>query len=80
MKEIRPNWRPLNTAPRDATVITVWCNSGIYNTYWGLSWAQTKGSDHWVGLTGGIRPTHWIPTKEFNKLKQMDLNILGPEE
>ena len=39
MKEIRPDWKPLNTAPRNGEVFTVWCNNDCTRQIM-FSWAS----------------------------------------
>lgn len=60
-------WQPIETAPRDGTVIGVWTrhNEGTIKVVrWGHHLGQKNSQPCWVTITRGISisalPTHWI--------------------
>lgn len=65
------NWQPIETAPRDGTIVLVACNLGICTAqYYELSrsWFVTdsEGMIVWIGGDRGEimrveNPTHWAP-------------------
>jgi hypothetical protein len=71
-----PEWRPIDTAPKDGTRIDVWLSGGrIPDVYWGLprhdcgeagaycdSCPVGEGwCDAYGYLTEDEQPTHWMP-------------------
>lgn len=62
-----PVWQPIETAPKDGTLVDLWLSSGdtkrITGCYWsesGLCW--TDGDRYY--LKGRVQPTHWMPLPE----------------
>lgn len=55
-------WRPIETAPRDGTMILVgrW-DQGLATVY-GDHWAEDPGC--WYDSSGLFEPTHWMPLPE----------------
>ena len=59
-------WRPIETAPMDGTIIDLWSQSGRQAdckwdtswTFWGMGGFDTMD---WVGIPEWEKPTHWMP-------------------
>lgn len=73
----RPRWRPIETAPKDGTVVDLWYGDQRYpncewdRSYaslpeqfcgWAQNYAERPGSTY--PLPPGFRPTHWRPLPE----------------
>lgn len=60
-------WLPIETAPKNGTLVAVWCNKepGIIRTAkWGISKSAPKSCGCWVTPSGNAIsniPTHWTP-------------------
>jgi hypothetical protein len=56
-------WRPINTAPKDGTLILAWDGRAALLAYWGRSNAVNPFG--WIGGHCHInhidQPTHWMP-------------------
>lgn len=60
-KRIAPEWRPINSAPKDETIILVSDGQGVYEVQW------ARMCEEWYMLHGDkpiIGPTHWMPLPE----------------
>ena len=58
-------WQPIETAPRDGTLIDLWAGERIANCAWNVPskcWAERVGAGfggkHWAVVNN---PTHWMP-------------------
>lgn len=58
-------WQPIETAPRDRTLIDLWAGERIANCAWNVPskcWAERVGASfdgkHWAVVNN---PTHWMP-------------------
>jgi len=68
-----PTWQPIETAPKDGTVIDLWAvreATGEADRYANCIWARTVwggepiGEPRWQGLYDRysvVTPTHWMP-------------------
>ena len=77
-----PGWRPIETAPRDGTLVLLWAESiGLHVAYLHQEWSWTKFRviRTWQALwcekqsgdeDEGIKPTHWMPLPEPPEAKQ----------
>ena len=59
------SWQPIETAPRDGTLIDLWAGERIANCAWNVPskcWAERVGAGfggkHWAVVNN---PTHWMP-------------------
>jgi hypothetical protein len=54
------NWQPIETAPKDGTLIDLWTPAGRLTDYgWGLDGAECW--THPDGYVADAQPTHWMP-------------------
>lgn len=67
------DWQPIETAPKDGTVIDVWVKdlkkndgSGQRRTHVWWSKNADRWSDDWLHVPRmfGVKPTHWMPLPE----------------
>jgi hypothetical protein len=67
-------WRPIETAPRDGTLIDIWCDGerlpdccwdphGFGNTGWQQKYAEVP---NFFPING--TPTHWMPRPEAPRI------------
>jgi len=70
IKDMLPDdvqWRPIETAPKDGTVIDLWDGKYMHrvtNVRWGHQrWQDGKpvGEKEWGLITHDGKPTHWMP-------------------
>ena len=64
---VEVQWRPIETAPKDGTVIDLWDGKYMHrvtNVRWGHQrWQDGKpvGEKEWGLITHDGKPTHWMP-------------------
>jgi hypothetical protein len=51
----KSGWQLIETAPRDGTVVDVYCPT------WGRMPERWWDDGHWVGTPHDFTPTHWMP-------------------
>ena len=64
LPEISMNWQPIETAPKDATIL-IGDVGGVHAGYW---WETTTGFSGWALCDQApqeqFNPTHWMPLPE----------------
>jgi hypothetical protein len=64
------NWKPIETAPKDGTMIDLWYEFGgrIANAQWIAGTWQTRIWDGTLRVVSIEKPTHWMDIPEGPKL------------
>lgn len=61
-------WQPIETAPKDGTVVLIWCAEGIKTAWWEACYVWVAPgawvSDHNRSDTEEHEPTHWMRLPE----------------
>lgn len=54
-------WQPIETAPKDGTLVLVWDEDTPITASWdeGFGWCDNVRGTYW-----GFSPTHWMPLPE----------------
>jgi hypothetical protein len=66
MAEPAQGWQPIETAPKDGTLVLLAYDTGPGVLQWGMSLARIRG-DHWatdINSQLHFVPTHWMPLPE----------------
>lgn len=66
----RHQWRPIESAPKDGTLIDLWAECWdangkmVFRRIPNCHWYEDKNRSGWVGLYSAEYPTHWMPIPE----------------
>lgn len=62
------NWKLIDSAPRDGTVVDVWAkcwrpstDTFEFRRFSSCWWKLSYGTNEWVNVDKGWYPTHWMP-------------------
>ena len=60
MAERERQWQPIETAPKDGTMVLVFTNGHMDVTSWPENWGG-KWPSAYMAYAEGLEPTHWMP-------------------